>query len=79
MNEYIQPKLTTGGAIALRVGRLESENRKLREALRWYAEGPERNQFHMVTADDKSFLSDMADWGDRARKALASSTEDGPK
>ena len=52
---------------------LESRIQKLEavaEALKWYASEFAPNTFSIV--DDKgNFISDMAGWGERARKALA--------
>ena len=56
---------------------LSAENKLLaalrtaQDALRYYAEEPPRHTYYIVEAKDGTFLSDMADWGTRARKALA--------
>lgn len=42
---------------------------ELLKALAWYADSPPRGEFTIVD-DKREFISDMADWGDRAREAL---------
>src|SRR5690348_12365931 len=42
-----------------------------KEALKYYAEQPPPHTYYIVEAKDRSFLSDMADWGVKAQDALA--------
>ena len=49
----------------------EADNVRLREALAWYGESPTPGKWLIVDGSDRTFISDMADWGERARQALA--------
>lgn len=54
-----------------RISRAEGRARVLTEALEYYAADMEHNKFYIVTAPDRAFISDFADWGGKARAALA--------
>lgn len=41
------------------------------EALEYYAAQPPQHAYYIVEAKDRSFISDMADWGIKAQDALA--------
>lgn len=56
------------------VSELDETRAKLKtavEALEYYAAQPPQHAYYIVEAKDRSFISDMADWGIKAQDALA--------
>lgn len=49
---------------------LIEELEKAWKTLEWYAAPMKPHEFYVVDAKDRGYISDLSDWGDRARKAL---------
>jgi hypothetical protein len=59
------------------VAQLEQQVERLTTALQWYAAEQKPNEFYIVEAKSRAFISDMADWGSKARIALAACKQEG--
>ena len=61
--------LTAARAFLDRAAATDAAIERMKSALLWYAESPPRGQF-VIIDDQGEFVSDMADWGERARAAI---------